>query len=202
MIGIYKIENKINGKIYVGQSIHITKRWSQHKNNYLSSTHQSALYEAFKKYGLDNFTFSIIEECDLTELDNKEIFWITKLNTLVPNGYNISCGGQGRKNFLYDYKVISERYKEIGNSKKVAEEFNCDFKTVLNACHSYNIPMNCTKEKAVYQIDKDTDEILACYSNLHTAYREGLQRPYDSSISRVCRGVRKTAYGYKWKYVK
>lgn len=201
MIGIYKIQNKINNKIYVGQSVSIEKRWTQHKINYTNSTYNSALYKAMNKYGIENFSFEVIEECSIEQLDDKEIFWIQKLNSLVPNGYNIALGGYQRGNSLYNYEEIANKYKEIGNSKKVAELFNCDFKTVLRACHACDIPMSSTKEKAVYQIDKDTDEIISCYSNLHIAYKEGLQRPYDSSISRVCRGVRKSAYGYKWRYV-
>ena len=49
MIGIYKIENKINNKIYVGQSSLIEKRWYQHKSNYLNPTYNSALYKAMNK---------------------------------------------------------------------------------------------------------------------------------------------------------
>lgn len=56
---IYKIENKLNGKKYIGQTIKsLEKRFSQHKNNYTKSYFsQLALYQAFQKYGIDNFSF-------------------------------------------------------------------------------------------------------------------------------------------------
>lgn len=201
MIGIYKITNLKDGKSYVGQSINITKRWNQHRNEYQKEGGCLVLYAAMRKYKIENFSFEILEECSIEQLNEKEIYWISKLNTLVPNGYNVALGGAQRGNPLYNYEELAKSYLELGSSKKVAEKFNCDFKTVLNACHAMEIPMSCTKERAVYQIDKDTDEIIACYANMHIAYREGLNRPYDSSISRVCRGVRNIAYGYKWQYV-
>ena len=200
MIGIYKIVNLVNGKIYVGQSINIQKRWYQHRSDYNKDGGCPILYAAIRKYGIENFSFEVIEECSLELLDEREKYWISKMNTLVPNGYNIALGGAQRGNTLYNYEELAKSYLELGSSKKVAEKYNCNFKTVLNACHIMEVPMSCTKEKAIYQIDKDTNEILAFYSNIHNAYRDGLHRPYDSSISRVCRGIRKTAYGYKWQY--
>lgn len=201
MIGIYKIVNLVNGKIYVGQSINIQKRWYQHKSDYNKEGGCPILYAAIRKYGIENFSFEVIEECSLELLDEREKHWISQMNTLNPNGYNIALGGTARGNTIYDYEVLAKAYMELGSSKKVAEKFNCDFKTVLNACHIMEVPMSSTKERAVYQIDKDTEEIIACFANIHIAYKEGLKRPYDSSISRVCRGIRKTAYGYKWKYI-
>ena len=97
MIGIYKITNKINGKIYVGQSIDIEERWKQHEYkafNTNSNAYNSAIHQAFRKYGVENFEYQVIELCSVEELDEKEIYWIDKLDTLSPNGYNILPGGQ------------------------------------------------------------------------------------------------------------
>ena len=97
MIGIYKITNKINGKVYVGQSIDIEERWKQHEYkafNTNGNAYNSAIHQAFRKYGVENFEYQVIELCSIEELDTKEIYWIEKLNTLAPNGYNILPGGQ------------------------------------------------------------------------------------------------------------
>ena len=56
--GIYQITNKVNNKIYIGQSIDIERRWNQHKYGKGSVV----LMNAIKKYGLDNFEFKILEE--------------------------------------------------------------------------------------------------------------------------------------------
>lgn len=106
--GIYSIINKINGKMYIGQSIDIKKRWSKHK---MPSTWKDlptiALYRAFVKYGIDNFEFKIeeiVDEYDLNEYDKKEIVFLyaETLNSLevsyikkydtYSKGYNMTRG--------------------------------------------------------------------------------------------------------------
>lgn len=89
-IGIYQIINQINNKSYVGQSRNIEKRWSDHR----ASNLDYPLYRAFKKYGIENFSFYILQECLPEDLDRKEIHWIKKMNSLSPNGYNILDGGK------------------------------------------------------------------------------------------------------------
>jgi len=89
MIGIYKITNKINGKVYIGQSWDIEKRWANEK----SGRTNNHLLKSFKKYGFENFHFEVLENlCENTPqeyLDIKEDFYILKTNSLDPNfGYN------------------------------------------------------------------------------------------------------------------
>ena len=97
MIGIYKITNQINQKIYVGQSNDIKRRFAQHKSPYEQNRFaEKPLYKAFQKYGISNFTFEVVEECKIEDLNEKEAYWIKKLKTLInENGYNITCGGNG-----------------------------------------------------------------------------------------------------------
>ena len=97
MIGIYKIENLINGKVYIGQSNDIERRFSQHQSSYEQERFSDKpLYKAFAKYGIENFSFTIIEECSVEQLNEKEKFWIAELKTLThQNGYNITAGGNG-----------------------------------------------------------------------------------------------------------
>lgn len=107
MVGIYKITNLINNKIYIGQSVDIKERWQEHKrinerqNENAKIMQQYPLYKAFKKYGLNNFLFEVIEECLITELDDKEIFWIKYYNSYIgfenSNGYNLTTGGKGNR---------------------------------------------------------------------------------------------------------
>ena len=77
MIGIYLIKNNINGKVYIGQSTNIYERWSEHKRIAKNDlTIKYPLYLAMRKYGIENFTFSIIEECSQELLNEREIYWI------------------------------------------------------------------------------------------------------------------------------
>ena len=70
------ITNKINNKKYIGQSIRIETRWREHKNSYLRNDKNTHLYNAMKKYGLENFDFIILEERKKEELNNREKYWI------------------------------------------------------------------------------------------------------------------------------
>ena len=79
MVGIYKITNLINNKAYIGQSINIESRWRHHKadsKNKLSENYEKILYRAFRKYGIENFSFEVIEQCSIDELDIKEKYCI------------------------------------------------------------------------------------------------------------------------------
>jgi len=119
--GIYCIKNILNNKKYVGQSINIKERWTNHKwyatqENIKKSNKRgfdSILHIAMRKYGIENFKLIILEECKIESLDKREIFWINKLGTISPNGYNISTGGQLNKiknqNKCIDCGCIIER---------------------------------------------------------------------------------------------
>ena len=96
--GIYKITNKINGHAYIGLSKNIEKRFADHKIKAFHSEKKDdldkVLYKAFRKYGLDNFTFEIIEECSEDKLKEREIYWIDFYNTYKDRQhYNETPGG-------------------------------------------------------------------------------------------------------------
>lgn len=93
MIGIYKITCKKNNKSYIGQSINIEHRIKEHK----SCEGESLIHNAIKKYGIENFTFEVLEECSLSQLDEKECYWINFFDS-YNNGYNLTKGGQGFQN--------------------------------------------------------------------------------------------------------
>jgi group I intron endonuclease len=96
MACIYKIENNVNSKLYIGQTINSTnKRFRKHLSQINSQNQCSALYSAIRKYGKENFIITEIISGDFTkdELNNLEIFFIKHYKTLSPNGYNLQTGG-------------------------------------------------------------------------------------------------------------
>lgn len=93
---VYAFKNKINGKMYVGQTQRTFGiRTKQHINN-----PKTYFDKALAKYGLDNFDYWIIDRGnELEELNEKEIFWIAEYNCMWPNGYNLTLGGGFRWEF-------------------------------------------------------------------------------------------------------
>lgn len=107
MIGIYLITNKLNNKCYVGQSVDIARRWRQHRE--AASHGETPLYKAIQKYGIENFEFSILEECLKEELDCKEIQYIERYNSYF-EGYNQTKGGD---QYSHNVKLTDEDFDKI-----------------------------------------------------------------------------------------
>lgn len=110
---IYQARNRLNNKVYIGQTIFSlevrTKRHKydtnkiSHKNNYF--------YNALRKYGWDSFEWSILEEnVDPVDLNSRETHWITKLDT-YKNGYNSRSGGGQRTEVSLETKEKIRRTK-------------------------------------------------------------------------------------------
>lgn len=195
----------MNGKQYVGKTTYdIERRWKEHiKNQRRRIVEKRPLYDAMKKYGIENFSIRELEECSIDSSSEREIYWINKLDT-YSNGYNATKGGDGKN--LYDYQKIADKYLELQNQKETAKYFGCDPDTVKRACDSCNIKMLSGQEvskrnnsQAVYQIDKNTKKVLNIFYSISEASRvTGIN---NGSISKVCRGVRQTADGFIWKLV-
>lgn len=114
---IYKTINLINNKIYVGQD-------TRNNPKYLGSG--NLLKNAIKKYGIENFKKEILEDDidDINILNEKEIYWIKKLNSKRPNGYNLTDGGCG--NLGYEWtdeqrKTLSEAMLNSDSHKQIME---------------------------------------------------------------------------------
>lgn len=97
--GIYKITNKVNLKVYIGQSNNIYQRWRSHRSSLKSGYRENShLVNAWRKYGEPNFDFEILEKCSLEELDEKERYWISNYESCDrEKGYNKESGGNLNK---------------------------------------------------------------------------------------------------------
>lgn len=114
MIGVYCIENSINGMRYVGKSEDITARWRVHKHHLRSNTHINVhLQRAWNKYGEDAFRFYVIEETDKDAINDAEKKWIKQLDT-YRHGYNRTEGGEGQSG----NKLTEEQKRHLSEMNK------------------------------------------------------------------------------------
>lgn len=141
MIGIYKITNKLNDKVYIGQSVDINARWRQHinaKDNY-------AIHNAIKKYGKENFSFEILLECPAEMLNVWERDMIALYDCISPNGYNLTEGGEG-------YKCSEETRLKMSNIRKgihLSEETRLKMSEVKKGRISNRKGVPCSEETKI-----------------------------------------------------
>ena len=158
MTGIYKITNKINNKIYIGQSINIARRWQEHRQrafNINGSQYNIPLYKAIRKYGLNNFSFEILEECIKTKLDEKEQFYIQKYNSNNPIfGYNLTAGGSASKPSKLSNEEILKIYYLLSSTNLSEEEIGKQFNVSQRYISSLNLGQNCIQIGYSYPIRK------------------------------------------------
>lgn len=165
--GIYKIENLINGKIYIGQSIHIERRWQEHCQK--SST--SLISQAIQKYGKENFSFQILQEVtDVNTLNQLESNYIQYFNSLVPNGYNIVLidDNQHHQFNKYSQDILFAIINDIKNSElsfqKIANKYDLDISMIyyLNRGNYHNIPTETYPLRSVKNISKQIHYCIDC----------------------------------------
>ena len=168
---IYGIQNQINNKWYIGQSIYYPKeRWRQEIAGY--PQHNMVISKAIKKYGVKNFKFCLLEEVKEEKLDEREIFWIAKKDSYY-NGYNSTKGGKSHIGYRipYEPKEIADFYVNHPkmSCRDVAKHFNIFHETVSSILKKYNIPLRRGKnpiilkrgdEEYVFSTYKDAGQFL------------------------------------------
>ena len=166
---IYKITNLINNKIYIGQtSFSIELRFKQHiyiaKNNFAISY---PLYEAMRKYGVENFVIEEMEEVNDSELDDREKYWIKEEQSFIKygKGYNCTLGGEG--NILIDREKIYNLWDEGYSISQINEMYSFDrssIRKILQNYKNYNIDesnkrgdkiQGKARRKKIFQYDKN-----------------------------------------------
>lgn len=117
MKGIYKFQNKVNNKVYIGQSVNIEKRYGEHFHDHQNPNYKgydTKFYRALRKYGIDNFSFEIVES-NPTDLNEAERRWVAYYNS-YDDGYNSNKGGESvtEKGELHpNAKLNNQQVKEI-----------------------------------------------------------------------------------------
>jgi group I intron endonuclease len=187
MAGIFKITNRINGHVYIGNAKNPKRELGRFKNNKNTDIKNHPVCKDIEKYGNDKFDFSVLEECTAGKIKDRQIYYIN----------------------LYDAKEIEpfpRKPRTLGNglvehTKKMKTDPQYREKIIKK--YKNNRP----NAISVDMIDKDTGERIrqfpklmdgAAWIRTNTKYAKA---DY-ATINKVCKGTGKTAYGYRWRYTK
>ena len=235
---IYQIYSDVDSKIYIGQTcVSIKTRWSQHiyRGKY-DSNHTTYLYKAMNKYGIDMFHIKIIKTVyaltneELLNLLNKlEIEYIQLYNSLVPNGYNLTIGGD---NYGEAYKVPIDQYSKNGNlinsfnsiidaASHIRDERNIKtlpISNIIKCCHGdyqqsmgyiwrykgdpFNLYLDKKygNKKSIVCYDFE-GHIIGEYESISAAIKKlEIHNGSTSAISQCCLGRTNYVYDYVWRY--
>lgn len=202
---IYCITNVINNKRYVGKTTNtIEERWKEHCQDFKKERcEKRPLYDAFNKYGIENFKIEYLEEVQNDNLlSEKEIYWIKELETYGSKGYNATKGGDGK--ILYDYNEVLELYNLGYSAVQIANKIGCERTLVTKVLRAHGIKSRGSSSM-IEQYDLNENYIQTFDSTMKA--REWLfqnnitfNKQCRNVILRCCKGETKSAYGFIWKY--
>lgn len=220
---IYKIINDVNDKVYIGQTIvTIEHRYKCHLCDAKNNNDNMLIHKAINKYGYNNFHVCLIEKiaCStkqelIDEVNKKEKYYIDYYNSIRPNGYNISIGGDNTSlnkktvhqydincNFIRTYESVVDASLMTGIGEAAIQK--CCLHKSKSAggfvwTYDNQIPKTAKqKERRINQYSLDEKFIRSYISILEACEVLKLDRP---SISNCCMKKRyKTVGGYKWFY--
>jgi group I intron endonuclease len=227
MIGIYKIQNKKDNKLYIGYSSDIKKRFTVHKCYLKKGLHENSyLQRAWNKYGEENFLFEIIELCKLDnciELEDSYVKLFKSNNRRY--GYNLAITGVGSIGKMPKYIIEKAQKTKKINALKRGYYFTPEtikkqadgrrgFKHTAEA--KLKIKAASTGRKKTKDVTQKTIDAIVVpveqytleniYVQSFKSIKEALvflnKDPKSGHISACCKNKRKTAYGYKWKFKK
>ena len=175
--GIYKISFSQTNKIYIGQSVNIHRRKIEHLRSaftpkdklkdYQKRDYFLPIHSAMRKYGEQNTFFSIVEECERSELNYKERYWINLFKSDNRSfGYNLSHGGQdvvGAGGELHSQAIltqaqVNEIITELQKSDKTQREIAATFKVKPVTICNINTGKNWFNPNLDYPIRKNSSE--------------------------------------------
>lgn len=222
---IYKIENKINGKVYIGQTkTSIKERLGKHFSRAKSENNITGIDAAIRKYGRENFTVEQLCECLDNDLDDLERYFIDKFNSFNSHyGYNLTIGGQDISTKLnLDENEVIGMYHKLKQVKLTAKYFHCCDKVISNILHKNGVSIYRTgkvenilnkgkqfqrgdgiKPVKIIELNKSFQSLKDCSQWLiDNGYSKATSMEIArKSLSRCLNGERKTYCKFHFEYI-
>ena len=151
-------------------------RWRQHQHK----DDGTYFHNALKKYGVENFIVETLEECEVSKLDSREIYYIAKYNTFE-KGYNLTIGEGGKRKIVSDdqYEEIKELYLSGFSSNKIATLYEVDKATIVKILKVQGVKLRDKKKICI-----NHQEFLELVEDYNKGYSlKELGKRYDCSAS-------------------
>lgn len=203
---IYKIWNEVNDKLYIGQTSQKPQaRWVGHKSDSKNGT--THLYNAMRKYGIEKFHMSVIEEVSDEQLDEREEYWIHHYDT-YKNGYNLTLGGEGGKLYDVSKEQVENLWKQGLSISDIAENLQVSRTVIRNRIYTSDLyseeeswhrgfdTRNKSKSKSIIALTDDGTIVAQYESGREAAEKIGVSY---KAISQALRTGRRSG-GYRWQY--
>lgn len=204
--GIYMIRNLINGKVYIGKSINIYKRIVSHKsclNNKRASSENQHFINAWHKYKSENFAYTILEECNVDILKERELYWMDFYKSCEREyGYNLRRDSESG---MIPNEETRRKYSEAQKKRYSNPDVRKKMSKVLKEYWANNqmqlkeIGKKISEKQQKYnfiQLDKEKNEIRR-FSSIKEIL-EFYPQYKASSIYAACR-ENNSLFGYYWK---
>ena len=202
-IGVYVIKNIVTNKLYIGSTISgFRKRILEHIYELLKNKHHSNyLQNSFNKYGIENFEFSILEECTRESIIEREQYYLDKYKTYIRKyGYNIlekAYNSQGYRHTEETLRLLSEiSSSREPNLKSIEAMRVANLGSKKDITHS--LLMSKLHSKKVVQLDLKGVFVREWDSMTKAVESFGLHRSNSSNISKCCSGKCKSFLGSMW----
>lgn len=203
--GIYIIRNLINGKVYIGKSVNIYNRITSHISTLTlkrAKGENPHFISAWHKYGRECFGYSIVEECSVDMLKERELYWMVYYESTNPNkGYNKRIDSEGgmvphkdtRKKLSDALKNRKQTVRDlIGEKVTIFWKNNPDIKKQM----SINVKIARQKKYKFIQLFDD-NTVFQEYDSVEEIIQKNPTYKWQNIYS-VCNGYKKKIYGYKW----
>lgn len=223
--GIYKFENKINHKVYIGLAIDLKQRYKKHYHNMSDKKRQEDFYIGLREFGWDNFTYEILEEFeeyDENKLNYLEDYYIKKFDSLAPNGYNMVPGGYNGSGLakskpVEQYDLNGQFINVYPSAREASRKTDINYSSIcacargeissikgfqwkyVNSEKIINTVIPKRTTQIVYQFSPN-GELINEYKNLSIASE--IMNINKSVISLACSHPTRKAGGFYWSYNK
>jgi group I intron endonuclease len=206
---VYKVTNSVNGKIYIGITYNVDKRWRKHQRNANSPAYSSRFYSAIRKHGVEYFSIEVIY-CSLFRDDvmEKEIYFIREYNSIDKNyGYNMTYGGENTsshpeirakisaahkgKILSAEHKVkisasgkgrivTSEGRKNMGNATKHSEKAIAHRKKIQDACNKIRVISTPEGIEVVHNLKKFCNDNNLSVTNARNVFAKHIKHKSET----------------------